>query len=79
MENRGKEKVWVQMNVVPRRTGNTNSGTEFMYHCLLKHKQRYLALLVICTHCTSQDGNEHHLNSTIHKLFTCETSMSSND
>ena len=28
MVNRGEEKVWVQMNVVPRSTGNTNSGTE---------------------------------------------------
>ena len=27
MVNRGEEKVWVQMNVVPRSTGNTNSGT----------------------------------------------------
>ena len=28
MVNRGEEKVGVQMNVVPRSTGNTNSGTE---------------------------------------------------
>ena len=28
MVNRGEEKVWVQMNVVPRSTGNTNSGIE---------------------------------------------------
>ena len=28
MVNRGEEKVWVQMNVVPRSTGNTNSGTQ---------------------------------------------------
>ena len=27
MVNRGEEEVWVQMNVVPRSTGNTNSGT----------------------------------------------------
>ena len=27
MVNRGEEKVWVQMNVVPRSTGNTNNGT----------------------------------------------------
>ena len=27
MVNRGEEKLWVQMNVVPRSTGNTNSGT----------------------------------------------------
>ena len=26
MVNRGEEKVWVQMNVVPRSTGNTNNG-----------------------------------------------------
>ena len=28
MVNRGKEKVRVHMNVVPRSTRNTNSGTE---------------------------------------------------
>ena len=28
MVNRGEEKVMVHMNVVPRSTGNTNSGTE---------------------------------------------------
>ena len=28
MVNRGKEKVKVHMNVVPRSTGNTNGGTE---------------------------------------------------
>ena len=28
MVNRGEEKVRVHMNVVPRSTGNTNSGTE---------------------------------------------------
>ena len=28
MVNRGEEKVKVHMNVVPRSTGNTNSGTE---------------------------------------------------
>ena len=28
MVNRGEEKVWVQMNVVPRSTGNTNSGNK---------------------------------------------------
>ena len=28
MMNRGEEKVRVHMNVVPRSTGNTNSGTE---------------------------------------------------
>ena len=27
MVNRGEEKVRVHMNVVPRSTGNTNSGT----------------------------------------------------
>ena len=27
MMNRGEEEAWVQMNVVPRSTGNTNSGT----------------------------------------------------
>ena len=27
MVNRGEEKVWVQMNVVPRSTGNTNNGS----------------------------------------------------
>ena len=26
--NRGEEKVWVQINVVPRSTMNTNGGTE---------------------------------------------------
>ena len=31
------EKVWVQMNVVPRSTGNTNSGTrELTLKCKLK-------------------------------------------
>ena len=29
MVNRGEEKVRVHMNVVPRSTGNTNSGTRF--------------------------------------------------
>ena len=28
MVNRGEEKVMVHMNVVPRSTGNTNSGTD---------------------------------------------------
>ena len=37
MKNRGEEKVWVQMNVVPRSTGNTNSGTrELTLKCKLK-------------------------------------------
>ena len=37
MVNRGEEKVWVQMNVVPRSTGNTNSGTrELTLKCKLK-------------------------------------------
>ena len=37
MANRGEEKVWVQMNVVPRSTGNTNSGTrELTLKCKLK-------------------------------------------
>ena len=31
MVNRGEEKVWVQMNVVPRSTGNTNSGSLFPF------------------------------------------------
>ena len=35
--NRGERKVWVQMNVVPRSTGNTNSGTrELTLKCKLK-------------------------------------------
>ena len=37
MVNRGEEKVWVQMNVVPRSTGNANSGTrELTLKCKLK-------------------------------------------
>ena len=37
MVNRGEEKVWVQMNVVPRSTGNTDSGTrELTLKCKLK-------------------------------------------
>ena len=37
MVNRGEEKVRVQMNVVPRSTGNTNSGTrELTLKCKLK-------------------------------------------
>ena len=37
MVNRGEEKVWVQMNAVPRSTGNTNSGTrELTLKCKLK-------------------------------------------
>ena len=37
MVNRGEEKVWVQTNVVPRSTGNTNSGTrELTLKCKLK-------------------------------------------
>ena len=37
MVNRGEEKVWVQMNVVPRSTGNTNNGTrELTLKCKLK-------------------------------------------
>ena len=37
MVNRGEEKVWVQMNVVARSTGNTNSGTrELTLKCKLK-------------------------------------------
>ena len=37
MVNRGEEKVWVQINVVPRSTGNTNSGTrELTLKCKLK-------------------------------------------
>ena len=37
MVNRGEERVWVQMNVVPRSTGNTNSGTrELTLKCKLK-------------------------------------------
>ena len=37
MVNRGEEKVWVQMNVVPRSTGNTNSVTrELTLKCKLK-------------------------------------------
>ena len=37
MVNRGEEKVWVQMNVVPCSTGNTNSGTrELTLKCKLK-------------------------------------------
>ena len=37
MVKRGEEKVWVQMNVVPRSTGNTNSGTrELTLKCKLK-------------------------------------------
>ena len=37
MVNRGEEKVWVQMNVVPRSTGNTNNGTrELNLKCKLK-------------------------------------------
>ena len=37
MVNRGEEEVWVQMNVVPRSTGNTNSGTrELTLKCKLK-------------------------------------------
>ena len=37
MVNRGEEKVWVQMNVVPRSIGNTNSGTrELALKCKLK-------------------------------------------
>ena len=29
MVNRGEEKVRVHMNVVPRSTGNTNSGSQW--------------------------------------------------
>ena len=37
MVNRGEEKVWVQMNVVPRSTLNTNNGTrELTLKCKLK-------------------------------------------
>ena len=37
MVNRGEEKVWVQMNVVPRSTRNTNNGTrELTLKCKLK-------------------------------------------
>ena len=37
IKNRGEEEVWVQMNVVPRSTGNTNSGTrELTLKCKLK-------------------------------------------
>ena len=37
MVNRGEEEVWVQMNVVPRSTGNTNSGTrELTLKCKFK-------------------------------------------
>ena len=37
MVNRGEERVWIQMNVVPRSTGNTNSGTrELTLKCKLK-------------------------------------------
>ena len=36
MVNRGEEKVRVHMNVVPRSTGNTNSGTrELTLNCEL--------------------------------------------
>ena len=34
MVNRGEEEVWVQMNVVPRSTGNTNSGTREFYQII---------------------------------------------
>ena len=36
MVNRGEERVRVHMNVVPRSTGNTNSGTENLLKCKLK-------------------------------------------
>ena len=37
MVNRGEEKVRVHMNVVPRSTGNTNSGTrELTLKCKFK-------------------------------------------
>ena len=37
MVNRGEEEVWVQMNVVPRSTGNTSSGTrELTLKCKFK-------------------------------------------
>ena len=36
MVNRGEEKVRVHMNVVPRSTGNTNSGTrELTLKCIV--------------------------------------------
>ena len=49
MVNRGEEKVWVQMNVVPRSTGNTNNGTrELTLKCKLKCYFKPMPRVVPC-------------------------------
>ena len=52
MVNRGEERVWVQMNVVPRSTGNTNSGTrELTLKCKLKcYFKCYTSELILWFH-----------------------------
>ena len=51
MVNRGEEKVWVQMNVVPRSTGNTNSGTrELTLKCKLRWPNTVSKCLCLIRH-----------------------------
>ena len=52
MVNRGEEKVRVHMNVVPRSTGNTNSGTRELtlkckFKCYISPRLTHWALALV--------------------------------
>ena len=65
MVNRGEEKVRVHMNVAPRSTGNTNSGTELILCSTIcvpsatRHNIHVLLLAASCFYRNSHGINVH--------------------
>ena len=60
MVNRGEEKVRVHMNVVPRSTGNTNSGIaeESVYTHILRVLSKKLKLTITQKSILPQKNND---------------------
>ena len=70
MVNRGEEKVRVHMNVVPRSTGNTNSGL-FMG---LSSTKIYTSELILCsTICVPSSNNSRARRHNFKCKFTAHS------
>ena len=77
MVNRGEEKVRVHMNVVPRSTGNTNSGTrELTLKCkIISSTIIYTSELILwfhylCSQCYAAQHSYKQLKSSFQGFIT---------
>ena len=64
MVNRGEEKVRVHMNVVPRSTGNTNSGTEILCSTIC-----VFSLCILCSTICVPSTTRHNIHMYPYFLF----------